>query len=1453
MVVRRNFEELYRREEDPWSIGNAESLRYDVYLDWIRRHAPEGGFGKALDLGCGKGAFTARIASLALETTGLELSEIAVSKARAAHPGIRFLKGDIRKLSEAGLEERCFDLIVASDVIAYLTPREAEKFLLAAGRLLSPGGLFFLAAWSPGGRYFTPDSLERLFGRRYSILLSRNLPSRHAAFLGRARRRDVVLTVDYETWQPLPEGKRLDWRETVLEPAESLMAAAQRHRAPLTFFVEMGEILYLRQHDPATAAALEEQIRQARLRGHDVQLHLHPEWLPESAPVLDESGTAPWWDPNRSRIHQLDESAVQLLDRLKRELEAIVRPVDPAYRVRVFRAGKYRIQPHAEIFQALQSVGISADSSVWHGGWSFEHRFDFRNACSTMTPYFPSDSDINLPAPPAEEGVMEFPILSVDGRKFSLDGAGATDLLDSFRQCGRSDLLSRFKERHPNAWRKMAGLLRRMPVLRGWTRLEREPVASWNLAGDDTLVAIGHTKGNLRYREIEAFLEILSRQEEVRFLSFAQVVQERNEERERRLTGERDVLDRQVEREWEAILGEARNEAQSAHLQAKVPKDRGRVLDLGCGAGYWTKVLEKQHGFCLGVDYGKEFLEKAREVHDVKVARCDFNRLPFPDGSFDAVYADNVLEHAADPSRVLNEIRRILARRGLLAAALPPDARNRRYPVSDHLWKTDRHDLERRLKAAGFTRIRVEEVDTVEQFSMPAYPASENAMLYVTAWSNGGEEYTDRQRAEDLMDFVYRKLDPSKSQKSLDPDAILREGFAWCLGYCAVLGSLAHREGIPSRYVTLEARDHPRGRGEAKIDTHELVELYIAGRWLAFDPMARRILEGSVEEILADPSLADRAMTSRLADERFRGRGYHLYCSSFFYQRVTRFCRRDSLTSGESWTWVRVSRPGTGGKPRPTRLVLLTERPAEDRLRLTEKDPTAASRTWTREDLAEPASHWERLRKMRRIPEKRLEILSEDLAWHEQVIRIHLLGAAASPAIKVFKDRKGNEEALGLRPLLTRQLPAWLAASARATWAIPRIHGRAALMERARRRSPRHLPARRSASVLYLRSDLWRGLRAGGSVGHVCGMAQAFQREGQSVSFLAADLPAGIDREAMAVHLVPPPALLRVSRSAARFEHSFQLVRSGVQIFRGDPPGLLYHRFDEGSLAGVLLSRALGIPLVLEYNGSGIWIADHWDRPLPYRRTFEAIERANLRHAHLIVAVSEVLRDQLLSRGVEPHRILVCPNGVDPGIYHPERDPVPLRRKLGLEGKTVVGFIGTFGPWHGAPILARAAGEVMNRHPEVAFLFVGDGPERGRTEEILRQMGVAERCRFTGLIPQEEAPDYLAACDVFASPHVPNPDGTRFFGSPTKLFEYMAMGRGIVASRLEQIGEILQDGETALLVPPGDPAALSAALSRLLGDAALSARLGQAARRQVVAHHTWEQNARAVLELVRFL
>jgi glycosyltransferase involved in cell wall biosynthesis len=188
-----------------------------------------------------------------------------------------------------------------------------------------------------------------------------------------------------------------------------------------------------------------------------------------------------------------------------------------------------------------------------------------------------------------------------------------------------------------------------------------------------------------------------------------------------------------------------------------------------------------------------------------------------------------------------------------------------------------------------------------------------------------------------------------------------------------------------------------------------------------------------------------------------------------------------------------------------------------------------------------------------------------------------------------------------------------------------------------------------------------------------------------------------------------------------------------------------------------------------------------------------------------------------------------------------------VRRRLGLQSSTVVGFSGTFGVWHGIPTLAAALPLVLAARPEVRFLLIGDGPLRRLVERAIREHGLERRVVLTGQVPLSQMPDYLAACDVLVSPHGRQADGGEFFGSPTKLYEYMAAGRPIVASRIGQIGEALADGETALLVPPDDPEALVTAILRLVDTPCLRSRLAAAARCRVERAHTWRGNAERLL------
>lgn len=411
--------------------------------------------------------------------------------------------------------------------------------------------------------------------------------------------------------------------------------------------------------------------------------------------------------------------------------------------------------------------------------------------------------------------------------------------------------------------------------------------------------------------------------------------------------------------------------------------------------------------------------------------------------------------------------------------------------------------------------------------------------------------------------------------------------------------------------------------------------------------------------------------------------------------------------------------------------------------------------------------------------------------------------------------------------------------------------------------------------VLYLSANLWFGVTAGGSVGHIAGVANGLAAAGYEVEIAAMSIPPLLVSGVRPMALRPPVAL-GVPFEANGYRFTRDIVRQLRPTLSTHRATFLYERLAASSYAGVMLSRTTATPLVLEYNGSEAWVARHWGRALRYHDLAVAAEDVCLRHAHLVVTVSEVLRDELLERGVPDERVVAYPNCIDPAIFDPGRfdaaDRGRLRRSLGIPAEaTVVTFVGTFGKWHGVDVLARAiaslvaADESWLERNAVRFLLVGDGLKSAEVSAIL---SADERCgRFVvkaGLVPQPDAPAYLSTSDIVVSPHVRNPDGSRFFGSPTKLFEYMAMAKPIVASDLDQIGDVLRpglrvealpaygpgpnSGELAVLAPPGEVEALARAIRFLVERPEWRAVLGANARARALQRYTWRDHVAAILE-----
>jgi glycosyltransferase involved in cell wall biosynthesis len=385
---------------------------------------------------------------------------------------------------------------------------------------------------------------------------------------------------------------------------------------------------------------------------------------------------------------------------------------------------------------------------------------------------------------------------------------------------------------------------------------------------------------------------------------------------------------------------------------------------------------------------------------------------------------------------------------------------------------------------------------------------------------------------------------------------------------------------------------------------------------------------------------------------------------------------------------------------------------------------------------------------------------------------------------------------------------------------------------------------------IYLRTDLSFGIVSGGSVGHIGGVLNNLDAFFAKPLFITSDPIPGVRADLPQIHVQAENRFFDF-RELPALHYNRTLRRRLEGGLPVEKPAFLYHRYCLNNYMGPWLARRYGIRFVLEFNGSEVWVGRNWGKPLAYEALSQRIERLNLSAADLVVVVSQALKDTLVREGVDPEKILVNPNGVDESRYSPEVSGAAVRARLGLEGKLVAGFIGTFGQWHGAEMLAEAFGRLLAARPDLhdrlRLLMIGDGLMMPQVKRALARHGIGDGAVLTGLIPQSEGPAHLAACDILVSPHVPNADGTPFFGSPTKLFEYMAMGKGIVASDLDQIGEVLSHDRTAWMVKPGDADSLAQGILVLAEDQARRDRLGRAAREEAVAHHTWREHTRKIV------
>ena len=386
-------------------------------------------------------------------------------------------------------------------------------------------------------------------------------------------------------------------------------------------------------------------------------------------------------------------------------------------------------------------------------------------------------------------------------------------------------------------------------------------------------------------------------------------------------------------------------------------------------------------------------------------------------------------------------------------------------------------------------------------------------------------------------------------------------------------------------------------------------------------------------------------------------------------------------------------------------------------------------------------------------------------------------------------------------------------------------------------------------AVTYIRSDFWlKECTPNGAVAHTEGVVNALVKSGKQVDVVST-YPMPFLESVKDKKVCYPDGWFTGISELEEVEYNGPLYAYLNQAFPN--PDLVYQRYGRNNYAGLQYARSRSVPFILEYNGSEVWMSRNWGHPLRYERLSEMIESFVLRNADLVVGNAEAFRQELEGRGVDPKRIIIIPNGVDSERFSPSIDGTRVRDRLLVKDTDVlVSFVGSFGPWHGAEVLAQSIKETVSHNKNLKFMFVGTGERLSRVKEVVTDDGVNDYALFTGFVSRGDIASYLAASDILVSPQVPNPDGTPFFGSPTKLFEYMAMGKAIVASRLDQLGKILKDGEDALLFEPGDPHELAETVLTLAENSDLRNRLGRNAREKVIKEFSWDSHVGKIIEKI---
>ena len=310
----------------------------------------------------------------------------------------------------------------------------------------------------------------------------------------------------------------------------------------------------------------------------------------------------------------------------------------------------------------------------------------------------------------------------------------------------------------------------------------------------------------------------------------------------------------------------------------------------------------------------------------------------------------------------------------------------------------------------------------------------------------------------------------------------------------------------------------------------------------------------------------------------------------------------------------------------------------------------------------------------------------------------------------------------------------------------------------------------------------------------------------------------------------------------------FELLYNFVAWFRvrkqvkKDNINLIYERYSLFMIATVWWAKRKNIPIVIEINDSCIV---ERVRPLTFKSLAFKIERWIFKNATGLVFISSHFKQVATEQYGEISPSVVSPNAADLDNFEiDDHKAQQLRVNLGIDDKVVVGYVGAFVHWHGIDWFMEKIAPKLAQYPNITLLLIGDGKSYEPIQKIIKNAGIESQVILTGRIPHDEVSHYLSAMDFGILPD------SNDYGSPMKLFEFMAMKKGMVVPDFSPIAEVVTDNETSWVFPANNHQACIQKVFDVAQDIKEQKRIGINARSYIETERQWKHNAEQLLSLL---